>query len=271
MDQVDNHSYAVSAMNLRVGHASFIAWLVLPFLHLPVSAQSVLIPAGPGPDARGSFATVTSGMFNGASIRVEAAPPVANAVSSMNASEVKITDPSTNSSAAAVVLPLSRVQLVADDIARRAIGQSPARPSLFESVWRRARTKALEAIRLPASVRVGYLINSGAQSVKLGTNETLAATLLRAQHAGLRTNSAELQVLAAPTPPSNHPASANFQTSYNATVTKLATAIFDPAQANQDEFALSAAETQQAFIEDWPKLRNDPDARSEAVKIAHSV
>jgi hypothetical protein len=175
----------------------------------------------------------------------------------------------------AMTIPTARLTQLTESLTQKIVGESPAyRSALLEL---RAHvgpqpTSVIKGIGQFASdvtTQFGLTPTSGAaEAAKV--NEAFALALERARVNGISLNTEQLQLL----PASNRlrdvavkqPALAPVAMNYQRTMSALGEVLAVPDPAHQAAYRQSAAATQQAFVDSWPKLRNDPVARSEAVR-----
>jgi len=116
-------------------------------------------------------------------------------------------------------------------------------------------------------MNVPYLNEGDVAATDLSLSAKYAVAALRARSAGFVTQLSEMQRLTIK--PAAAPVGsplASFLRQYDQTVQMMVMALVTPSIENQNIFKLQARLTKQQFVEIWPSIRNDPRARSIAVR-----
>ena len=175
----------------------------------------------------------------------------------------------------AVSIPTARLDALTDAVTRRVVEESPSeRSALLElrSEFSAQSTSAIKGLGLFSSESLTeFALNptqGSAESLKV--NEAFAFALERAQAKDVSLSIEQLQKLPASSRlvglAARRPALSPFATSYGQAMSALSDVLASPGPASKAAFVNSARATRQAFIDSWPSLRNDPEARSLAVR-----
>jgi hypothetical protein len=124
------------------------------------------------------------------------------------------------------------------------------------------------------SSKNAFLLDARAQPLMV--NESMGAMLERARAVGVRVSEEQLQLLPASQRinalAGRMPAMRSFAARYRATISGIAGVLRDPTAPEPRQLLTAAAmSTFDAVVEQWPLLRNDPEARSLAARALNAL
>lgn len=174
-----------------------------------------------------------------------------------------------------LTIPTDRLKALTLMATRKIESDSKVTPSVLQELrapFAAARTPAFEGLgefspRL-AAVFAPMQVQGGPKALQV--NQSFALALEGAHSMGINLNLNQLERLPATRFVSDmadrRPALAPFATRYKQTIDAIKGVLNAPGEPTAAVLRKSAQATEQAYVESWPRLRNDPDARRLAVR-----